>query len=359
MKIVCDNCATKYSIADEKVRGKVFKIRCKKCSHVIVVKGGEGGQSEIMPGDPSAYDGEDATAMATAAPSGEGVWHLVIDREQVGPMTPEEVRAKVSAGQADADTYAWREGFGDWVRLGSIDEFHDLDNAGAVPAAAMAIGTNGVDEIQPQAAHAAASMSSSNDDFFSAPASFPGMSSGKDQVAAERPGSFGFDAGNGASSSSSKLTGQRNESSVLFSLNNLQGLATQSSKPAAAPRPGGGMAAAGPAPAAGGNTEGSGLIDIRAMAQQTIGAPGGPLRSEQHGAADRERGPRDLVHDGGADPHARAADRDSQVGLGRGGRRCAPGRWHRGDPGGPVDSQARYRCCAAAGGNPATCGRSQ
>ena len=88
MKIVCDNCATKYSIADEKVRGKVFKIRCKKCSHVIVVKGGEGGQSEIMPGDPSAYDGEDATAMATAAPSGEGVWHLVIDREQVGPMTP-------------------------------------------------------------------------------------------------------------------------------------------------------------------------------------------------------------------------------------------------------------------------------
>jgi predicted Zn finger-like uncharacterized protein len=279
MKIVCDNCATKYSIADEKVRGKVFKIRCKKCSHVIVVKGGEGGQSEIMPGDPSAYDGEDATAMATAAPSGEGVWHLVIDREQVGPMTPEEIRAKVAAGQADADTYAWREGFGDWVRLGSIDEFRDLDNAGAVPAAAaMTIGTNGTDEVHPQAAVAAvASMSSSNDDFFSAPASFPGMSGGKDQVAAERPGAFGFDAGNGASSSSSKLTGQRNESSVLFSLNNLQGLATQSTKPAAsAPRPGGGMAAAGPTPAASGNTEGSGLIDIRAMAQQTIGAPGGP-----------------------------------------------------------------------------------
>lgn len=274
MKIVCDNCATKYSIADEKVRGKVFKIRCKKCSHVIVVKGGEGGQSEIMPGDPSAYDGEDATAMATAAPSGEGVWHLVIDREQVGPMTPEEVRTKVAAGQADADTYAWREGFGDWVRLGSIDEFQDLDNADAVPAAAMAIGTNGAEEFQPQAA-AAASVSSSNDDFFSAPASFPGMSSGRDQVAAERPGSFGFDAGNGASSSNSKLTGQRNESSVLFSLNNLQGLATQSKPAAPASRPGGGMAAAGPAPAASGNTEGSGLIDIRAMAQQTMGVPGG------------------------------------------------------------------------------------
>ncbi len=41
MKIICDNCATKYSIADEKVRGKVFKIRCKKCSHIIVVRGAE------------------------------------------------------------------------------------------------------------------------------------------------------------------------------------------------------------------------------------------------------------------------------------------------------------------------------
>ena len=46
MKIVCDSCGTKYSIADEKVRGKVFKIRCKKCSHIIVVRGGETGGPE-------------------------------------------------------------------------------------------------------------------------------------------------------------------------------------------------------------------------------------------------------------------------------------------------------------------------
>ncbi|HEY6475700.1 MAG TPA: zinc-ribbon domain-containing protein, partial [Polyangia bacterium] len=46
MKIVCDSCGTKYSIADDKVRGKVFKIRCKKCSHIIVVRGGETGGPE-------------------------------------------------------------------------------------------------------------------------------------------------------------------------------------------------------------------------------------------------------------------------------------------------------------------------
>ena len=40
MKIVCDACQAKYSIADEKVQGKAFKIRCKKCNHIIVVRSG-------------------------------------------------------------------------------------------------------------------------------------------------------------------------------------------------------------------------------------------------------------------------------------------------------------------------------
>jgi predicted Zn finger-like uncharacterized protein len=48
MKIVCDACSAKYSIADEKVQGKVFKIRCKKCSNIIVVRG-TGGAEEAAP----------------------------------------------------------------------------------------------------------------------------------------------------------------------------------------------------------------------------------------------------------------------------------------------------------------------
>src|SRR5262249_20039816 len=100
MKIVCDNCATKYSIADEKVRGKVFKIRCKKCSHIIVVRGNEGGVPQSADGGFPA-DEEQATVAADRGTPGAGVpssggggggasdavWHLVIDREQVGPLT--------------------------------------------------------------------------------------------------------------------------------------------------------------------------------------------------------------------------------------------------------------------------------
>src|SRR6266436_3335316 len=101
MKIVCDNCATKYSIADEKVRGKVFKIRCKKCSHIIVVRGsGDGAPAQVATGSGGAGDGgfpgDDAQTIAAGGPAlaaslgsggGDAVWHLVVDREQIGPLS--------------------------------------------------------------------------------------------------------------------------------------------------------------------------------------------------------------------------------------------------------------------------------
>ncbi len=60
------------------------------------------------------------------------------------------------------------------------------------------------------------------------------------------------------------LTAQRHENSVLFSLANLQQLAM----PSAAPK------ASAPITNGNGSSEGSGLIDIRAMAATTMGAPG-------------------------------------------------------------------------------------
>src|SRR5262250_3381832 len=107
MKIVCDNCATKYSIADEKVRGKVFKIKCKKCSHIIVVKGQElttetpagFDQKETRVFDYSGFEGKQQQGEAQADP----IWHLVIDKEQVGPLTVGELAQKWAAGEIDAE----------------------------------------------------------------------------------------------------------------------------------------------------------------------------------------------------------------------------------------------------------------
>ena len=80
MKIVCEACQAKYSIADDKVRGKVFKIRCKKCSHVIVVRGA--GESS------TATSGEFASAAASATDlTMDAGWHIVVEGEQVGPLS--------------------------------------------------------------------------------------------------------------------------------------------------------------------------------------------------------------------------------------------------------------------------------
>lgn len=39
MKIVCDNCSTKYSIADDKVAGGVFRTPCKRCGTTMLIEG--------------------------------------------------------------------------------------------------------------------------------------------------------------------------------------------------------------------------------------------------------------------------------------------------------------------------------
>jgi predicted Zn finger-like uncharacterized protein len=281
MKIVCDNCATKYSIADEKVRGKVFKIRCKKCSHIIVVKGTEGGAVETGASSGDAAPEVGATSGEAAPADG---WHVVINGEQVGPLQPDEIRAKFHAGEIDAESYAWREGFGDWQRLASIDEFRDLA-AAAAPSPDATRRTGGADIFGGGGGDPA---SPPGGDLFGAPAGGDLFAGGAPAQAASPGGGlfaqadagpakrsatpgFGQPSMTDAPASEAKLTGQRNESSVLFSLNNLQALASGGG----GAKGGGGAATASPGvdnrPGfANSQTEGSGLIDIRAMAAATL-----------------------------------------------------------------------------------------
>src|SRR5215510_1243519 len=49
MKFVCDRCQTKYSIADERVRGKVLKVKCKTCANLITVREARRPSSAAMP----------------------------------------------------------------------------------------------------------------------------------------------------------------------------------------------------------------------------------------------------------------------------------------------------------------------
>ncbi|HEY1814814.1 MAG TPA: GYF domain-containing protein [Kofleriaceae bacterium] len=280
MKIVCDACQAKYSISDDKVQGKVFKIRCKKCSNIIVVRGGANA-AEAAPApqekDTRVYDyGYDGAG----AGGDEAVWHLVINQDQVGPMTVAEVQQRFAAGECDGETFAWREGFADWLPLAQVDTFTALVASGSTTSAqsggagAAAIGAmfgSGDD----------AGGSTRNDDLFSAASARGGGhheeddgGGGGDLFGSKQPAA----AAASASAGNSKLRGERNENSVLFSLNNLAQLA--SDKPAiSAPSSQAGHATG----AAGG--EGSGLIDIRSMASAYMGGSGAAMGKPAHAAS--------------------------------------------------------------------------
>src|SRR5438067_1382981 len=95
MKFVCDSCNTKYSIADERVHGRVLKIRCKTCDHVITVR--EEHKSPPAPGNIAEAlgrglgeeGGEDHTvvSMPPAEQPVADEWYISFDGEQEGPMS--------------------------------------------------------------------------------------------------------------------------------------------------------------------------------------------------------------------------------------------------------------------------------
>src|SRR5688572_9604523 len=102
MKIVCEACQAKYSISDDKVRGKAFKIRCKKCSHIIVVRS----TSASMPTADSSsaaqlplQEGSGLQSGVATTGSAENSWHIVVEGEQVGPLSASDVRARLSRGE--------------------------------------------------------------------------------------------------------------------------------------------------------------------------------------------------------------------------------------------------------------------
>ena len=297
MKIVCDACSAKYSIADEKVRGKVFKIRCKKCRAAIVVRGTALGESQ-SPEENSAtssMNGESkltasARNVETSQDAADLVWHIVVDQDQVGPMNVADVRQRFAAGDIDMESYVWREGFEDWKPLREVDVFADLVTDGPVPSTAEPATTDsyaeggsqdssrGVDSFAAAAGIATEAMA--NESGAIAQSAADGQEIAQPQeVGPSTDVALGdnlFGTGDAAEAQqpvdvSPKLTGQRNDSSVLFSLNNLAALAGdagQSTKPAAASAKSSGVPNQNQGP------EGSGLIDIRSMASAYLGDKG-------------------------------------------------------------------------------------
>jgi predicted Zn finger-like uncharacterized protein len=110
IKVQCSSCRARYGIPEERVRGRILKLRCKKCGNIIEVTG------EVTGGEVST----------SVIERGRKLWFLVIKRQRVGPMTEQEVRERFERGEVKGKTYAWRQGFSKWDRLRNISEFKSI-----------------------------------------------------------------------------------------------------------------------------------------------------------------------------------------------------------------------------------------
>src|SRR5262245_32444747 len=131
MKFVCDSCNTKYSIADERVHGRVLKIRCKTCDHVITVRE----EHKPAPGNIAESlahglgDGDDHTVVSSMPPSAPAEpsaddGYGAFDGDQEGPMplarALDRVRAERPKGK---EAHCWKPGFFVWLAVEEVAEF--------------------------------------------------------------------------------------------------------------------------------------------------------------------------------------------------------------------------------------------
>lgn len=159
MKFLCDRCKTRYSIGDDRVRGKILKIRCKNCQNVITVREGMSEDAAAADGN-GARRGRPTTAAPAAQSSGpipglsasalgaafaqqmtrpppalEEEWYVSRDGNQEGPFSLAEAQRWVANKPFDAELHCWSEGFDDWLVVEKVSHFRNLRKRPPAPSA--------------------------------------------------------------------------------------------------------------------------------------------------------------------------------------------------------------------------------
>lgn len=162
MKFACGHCGAKYQISDEKVRGKVLTVRCKRCQGKVRVREGlpegPGGivTAPVIESPPAAQPSAASVAAertvtapsprAAAAPVDDGFhdeatrlggpsaapaptpaeppevdWYVALDGVQSGPFFLAQLKAKWAAGELGPRHYVWNEHFSNWKLAASVE----------------------------------------------------------------------------------------------------------------------------------------------------------------------------------------------------------------------------------------------
>jgi predicted Zn finger-like uncharacterized protein len=212
MKVSCQACGAKYTISDEKVRGRKVKIRCKSCGTPIVVDGANPPETSADAPAPAAAGMSEAPPVA-AGPGNDTSWSVNLSDTDQRTMTTAEIVAGWNEGTVTHDAFVWKDGMGDWVAIGECAELKAVLPVAAAPTGTP-FGPTVVTAPTPARLSGAGRTGAAVDLFNAEP---PGE---EDDIATSAPhlpaaGQTAYDDG--------KMTGARNENSVLFSLDSLKG----------------------------------------------------------------------------------------------------------------------------------------
>jgi hypothetical protein len=115
MNVTCTGCPAKYAVPDEKVRGKKVRITCKHCGTNIVVDGSAIGADQSLapkvtgPARPQAVPVESSYIVGFAD-----------DRQET--HTVSEIVAMYGSAKIDEETLVWKDGMPDWLSPFDVPE---------------------------------------------------------------------------------------------------------------------------------------------------------------------------------------------------------------------------------------------
>ncbi len=265
MKIACPSCSARYAIPDEKIEGKVAKIRCRKCGASIEADGrttpatiglasdGAAADEVAAMSAPDAAESAPDAAPEAAAEVPAGLYSVDLGESDQRNMSLTEIIDAYNDGEITAETYLWADGMADWQPLGEVAEIVDALHAAAegegdVAAADAPAAAADADPVVPAAEPEPA-----------APAPEPAIAAPEPETEPQPAAEAPQPEPEPEPEPAAPFTGGRDESSVLFSLS-----ALTSSHSHAPPSSSG--------PASVGDDD-SGLIDLKALTSQTEASP--------------------------------------------------------------------------------------
>ena len=129
MNFACEKCQRRYTLPDDKLRGRSVKVRCKNCQNLLTVGPLPEVRSVLSPW-------EDEPTRAAPGLDPALPWFAMVHGTQQGPWGPGEFVRQISSGNLTLKTYLWRPGMAEWLRAADLAEVVPLFNHSAPPVAA-------------------------------------------------------------------------------------------------------------------------------------------------------------------------------------------------------------------------------